>query len=308
MQHFDDLFSPKRVTEFMKLASVATGIQFVKVKKMLDYEGPLIQKGIVYCCRKDYVKKYHVNKYQLIDAVVDYLSGMMSTPLKGRLIQENLTSRHDLASFNVPESTVSILRSLLMSNAPSNILLYGRPGTGKTEFAKALVASVSKAPAFFRRAASPGAGELRSHYEISNIKAAVNLIECDKNILIVDEADSIINTRYFVFGAGHAPDKSQVNELLDKSTSKIIWITNDINFTEESTLRRFAYSLKFKQFSRTARERIWNNLTCRHPLQKSITQNMIRELAAVYPCNAAGISSALDSLTLVMRNQGNRPS
>ena len=299
LHHCMELFKTNRVTEFIRMASTATGIPFRKIKGMLACKSALIQKGIVI-----YRNNEGDQRYRLLDAVVDYLSGVTDVPLKERFIKENKAERYELPSFNVAESAIAIIQPLLLSGKPCNLLLYGRPGTGKTEFAKAVTASVGGKPFFFQRGDSSNSGHFDCNTDLVNIRATINLVP-SKGVLIVDEADSLLNTRYFMFGNNKAPDKSQVNALLDESAAKIIWITNDVYFIEESILRRFAYSLKFKGFSRSDREHIWHDLVRKHPFRKIITPAIIRELASSYPCNAAGIASALNTLKAVMHGKGN---
>ncbi len=294
--HFRELIPHNRITEFLRIAAVTTGFSLRRVRTLFATKGALLQKGLVL---------YYDNSgegyiFQLQPAAVDYLSGLTDVPLKERFIRADHAQRYDLGSFNVAQTTAGIIRALLSSNHNCNILFYGQPGTGKTEFARAVIAAAGRPAYFYQRHERQETRSTNPHKDLVQIRAAVNLISAEGGVLIVDEADSILNTRYFMFGADKMPDKGQLNVFLDQCRAKIIWITNDSSCIEESTLRRFSYSLKFKGFSRIEREHIWNELVQKHSLKRFIPPALIKELASSYPCNAAGIASALDTLKAVL--------
>lgn len=90
------------------------------------------------------------------------------------------------------------------------------------------------------------------------------------------------------------------------SVSHVRPLSNDTSCIEESTLRRFSYSLRFRQSTRWDRQAIWNTLASKHPLRRVLTPGLLKDLATRYQVNAAGIASALDALgTILPRTQAN---
>jgi len=89
--------------------------------------------------------------------------------------------------------------------------------------------------------------------------------------------------------------------------ARIIWITNKTGSMEESTLRRFSYSLCFKRFSKKQRITVWNNILRRNPLKKLITPEIIDDLSTRYEVNAGGISSAINSMKQITLTKELKP-
>ena len=80
------------------------------------------------------------------------------------------------------------------------------------------------------------------------------------SIVIVDEADNLLNTQNSWFMRGETQDKGWLNHLLDEPGTRMIWISNSIDYIDESVLRRFAFSLPFKGFNRRQRALLWDNI------------------------------------------------
>ena len=170
----------------------------------------------------------------------------------------------------------------------------------ETEFSRAIVADAGKEAFFVRYGEAAGEHANASAHRRIAIKGAVGAVKPENGVLIVDEADHFLNTRYFMFGCENAQEKGWLNDFFDHSRHKIIWIVNETQFIEESTLRRFSYSLRFQKFSRFERQNIWEKLTRKHPLRRHLSADLLKDLAGRYQANAAGIASALNSLKAIL--------
>jgi SpoVK/Ycf46/Vps4 family AAA+-type ATPase len=277
--------------EFIALAGAATKIPVRKVKTILRRSEKLFLSGILTERNAPDGGIFPVNSQ-----VLEFISGLDDIPLKDRYIRAARGRTFPVDSFPVAQESTRILAGLLTSARPCHILLYGKAGAGKTEFAKAVIAQAGKR-AYFVQTLCPQADADRPWRENRlDLQAAAHLVPTNTGVLVMDEADSFLNTRYFVYGKKDSPDKGWLNTFLDDSKIKMIWITNDTEFIEESTLRRFAYSLRFKSFTCRERKIAWQNLVRRHPLRRFLPPPLIEELAARYRVNAAGIASALNSI------------
>ena len=139
------------------------------------------------------------------------------------------------------ESKTKIFCNLLNNSEPVSILLYGNPGSGKTEYAKALAKSTGKKVIIFKNE-SEITGDSNAIYKLNL------LLSLDKkdSILIIDEAESVLKTvELSFFGPMPSKKKGLVNKMLDNSKNKVIWIVNRTSQFDESTKRRFTMSCKF---------------------------------------------------------------
>jgi transitional endoplasmic reticulum ATPase len=180
----------------------------------------------------------------------------------------------------------------LLENKPdtsTHILLYGLPGTGKTSFAYSLKKQLN-IPAYEIVQGDENTASKRR----AAILACLNLTNTgDGSLMIVDEADNILNTRNSWLSRGETQDKGWLNGLLETPGVRIIWITNDISGIEDSVLRRFAFSLHFKMFNRRQRIELWNNIVVQNKCKRFFKQADIETFAKKYNLSAGVIDLAV---------------
>ena len=288
---FENLCDSYKRPEYLNFISAITGISATRVIKALGRKGRLIQAGVI-----ENVDVRQIPYYSLSNDILEYLSGMTDMPLTEKYCRKDTGTTYAIGSFNIPEPRINIIRSLLSSTTPCHILLYGEAGTGKTEFARAVAVACRK-QAFFVQHGEDG--------DVSDrqlaLHAATATVPPERGVLLVDEADTLLNTRYMFLTTHDTVEKGWLNDFFDHARTKVIWITNERHFMEASLLRRFSYSVQFKKFTGRERENVWINLTVRHPLRRFLTRDIIRKLAAKYEVNAAGIASALDVVKSILQ-------
>lgn len=132
-----------------------------------------------------------------------------------------------------------------------NLLLFGVPGAGKTEFAKYLAKQVDK-PLCVKNAS-----DLLNMYvggTEQRIAAAFAEAEANGEILFIDEGDSLLGSRE---GATKSWEVSQVNTLLSEMERfrGIFSVgTNLIQRLDQAALRRFSFRLHFDYLTNEGKE------------------------------------------------------
>ncbi len=171
----------------------------------------------------------------------------------------------------------------------THILLYGPPGTGKTSFAASLCRQLDVPAYEIVRGDENTASKRRAA-----IVACSNLTNAGKgSLIVVDEADNILNTQNSWFSRGETQDKGWLNQLLETPGLRMIWITNSIAGIEESVLRRFSFSLHFKMFNRRQRIALWNNIVAQNRCKRLFSQADIEAFARKFPLSAGVIDLAI---------------
>lgn len=151
-----------------------------------------------------------------------------------------------LDSFSVNQESTELCLDLLNGKNPVSILFYGEPGSGKTELAKSLCRQTGKKIFIFKNEAE---GE-NKRLDVLGRLACLLTMEQKDSIFIVDEADSLLKTMDATFfGLVPSKNKGVVNKMLENSKAKVIYIINHQSLIDESTRRRFTFSVKFESMS-----------------------------------------------------------
>jgi transitional endoplasmic reticulum ATPase len=274
-QFFDNHLECKKFIGHKYLANIL-GLNKTQLKAVLY--GKLAQMGL-----------YAVTKWGM-DIEDDFFE-LILNPAAGKFSQNFY--------FKVPRGTMPLEHYLidqekiehvfhLLKNKPkssTHILVYGPPGTGKTSFVYSLI----------KQLGVPGYEIVRGNENTTEkrraaILACLNMTNFGSgSIVLVDEADNLLNTLGSWFMRGETQDKGWLNELLEKPGSRMIWITNRIDGIEHSVMRRFAYSVHFKPFNRRQRLLLWENIVLRNKCKRFFEKNDLLELAQNYEVNAGVI-------------------
>ena len=272
---------------YFNCMSVCTQIPLTALRDALSCSGKLLSSGIVRN-DDDFTREYTVDA-----DVSDLFTATGSARAFNRLVVPDEHPTFGLRSFPVTSMQVRVCRDLLGSGRPCHILLRGDPGTGKTEFARSLVRAAGRSGFFL---AFPGEDSIARRRR--SLHLAAQLLSRRKAVLIVDEADSLLNTELF-FAA--QADKGWLTEFLDRSPVATIWISNSVENTHEAVLRRFSYNLVFRPFSRRERLNLFRAVRRNHPLRELLSERLLSDLAAHYRVSAGGIACALRSLSDIYR-------
>ncbi len=181
-------------------------------------------------------------------------------------------SVYDLASFDLENGQTDLMVRLLQSVENCQMLFYGKPGAGKTELARSLVQAAGLKPLLV-----PPRIE-GSHQSRFNRVNYASYFAAD-SVLIVDEADNILNTESYFFASksNATPSKSLLNTFLDQARARIIWIVNDYDEIHESALRRFHYKLRFEKLSQRQRENATQLILTKHNLAQLAAESYLQE-------------------------------
>jgi SpoVK/Ycf46/Vps4 family AAA+-type ATPase len=231
------------------------------------------------------------NNFSLEDDIACLLQNPESNQLSKRFFQQINPDCIPLDFHFIDPDVLSYLKLLVgkKSDAPTHLLLWGPPGTGKTSFGHSLAAT-AKVPVYSITRDEANRSENRRNA----IVACLNMTGSGNgSIIIVDEADNLLNTRSSWLLRGETQDKGWFNQLLEKPGARIIWITNSKDEIEDSVLRRFAYTLPFKPFSIRQRVTLFRRILLSNRIKRFFSDAHIQKLARNYPVAAGPFDLAV---------------
>jgi SpoVK/Ycf46/Vps4 family AAA+-type ATPase len=206
---------------------------------------------------------------------------LFSRPLAGETLP--------LEAFHVAQDDVAHVRKLLEQDSknPVHILLYGPPGTGKSTFAYSLAHACGvKAWAVISRDDDDD-GDRRA-----SLAACLHVAARHKGaFVLVDEAERLLDTDRR--SGNKTKDKAWLNDFLERSERRVIWITNQIEHIDPAVRRRFSFSIHFDKLGIKERIDLWRQILKKHRVTKQISGDQINALTKNYPVEAAVINSAV---------------
>jgi len=232
---------------------------------------------------------------ELTDSVLSYLDGFSNSPVDEKRFFLDQKPVYPLHSFPLSHDKRKLLRLLLSDREQTNIILYGEPGSGKTELARSLAHQYGK------RVRRIGYGsEDKNDLKLALTHAKITAGPGD--ILIMDEADCLLNTLRSEDSVYKGIDKGWLNHFLETHGTKIIWITNETHWIEKSVRRRFNYTLEFETPGESERKKLWKMARQNFSLEKALNQNVISKWARKYPVNMGTVAVAAGVMQRVVQS------
>ncbi len=176
-----------------------------------------------------------------------------------------------------------------------NILLYGLPGTGKTELAK-VISKALDINLYEISYADTSDEVISSKERLMAYKTAQTFFAYKNTMLMYDEAEDIFDSSDSLFMSKKQKDKAWINRILENNTVPTIWITNNIYSIDNAMIRRFDVSIEMPIPKRSKRVQIIKKYTNNFLDEQSI--KIISENKNIAPAlitRAAKVMSAIQT-------------
>lgn len=230
------------------------------------------------------------DELNLLAKLIQYLSGRSGANYSESNFQifKGTSIDYEQLQGNNPDTDLMVeMLTHHQKGTPLNIFLYGVEGTGKTELSKAIAQKLNKKLILTNLDNSgdnkdnPFSGKIKE--KMSSILLASYTFRNEDAIILVDEADCVLN----------GCEKGELNTFLEKLDTPIIWISNNTDFIEASTLRRFDFSMKFDRLDGSKRIDIWKSIIKTQKAEKLLDEKDIVKFSSEIPVTAGGITQAI---------------
>mgnify|MGYP000969438387 FL=1 len=120
-----------------------------------------------------------------------------------------------------------------------NLLIYGVPGTGKTEFAGLLAQALGISAYNITYMDSDG-DVVKAEQRLNYSRLAQTLLNGKQALLIFDEIEDVFNGSFMERSVAQK-NKAWTNQLLENNNVPMIWLSNSVNSIDAAFLRRFDF-------------------------------------------------------------------
>lgn len=252
---FDLASSVPGQNQMANLISIALDQPVSTVRRALAFDSPLRRSGLLQPVEDA------GEPLQIADGIADLLlyRSDASDELLRRYSLVNQPCELDLSAYEHVAEQVDQLRRYITragqrGRSGANVLIYGEPGTGKTELVRALSKSVGAQLHEIRYADHrdlPIFGDHRfAAYRFCQRMLAPSL----NTFILFDEVED-------VFGQGASRGrKAWVNRVLEDNPRPAFWLSNDISCMDPAFIRRFDIILRMPELTEAIRLRIARQL------------------------------------------------
>ncbi len=303
----------KAPNDLLRAVAYAIGTDPTAVKAALSEQGTLRRAGFF---ENHFSSRSGRDALQLDSRVTDELlsPSFNETQFLRRLVKPAPPSQLTLADFtHVRESELLhdyLKAAVAGSKRGVNILLHGEPGTGKTEFTRAMAEALGAELHEVPNTDSdddPISG--RQRFAAYTLCQRV-LARRKSQILMFDEIEDVFGRSgggffHMMFGESSGElRKSWINETLESNPVPAVWISNDIDSMDPAYVRRFDVTVEFRAPGRVARQRMLNRYFLSGEVSDACAKRLLHlpELAPAQIERAARVVRTLESDDLARRD------
>lgn len=261
-----DMLGQMNTSGVHRILSCALGTSLAQIQYALRVDGPLITSGLV---KFDHHRSYSfLCKLELIPAFADHLCVTHRDPSlifysNFRPSPPSLLEESDFPHLNkdLPILEAYLREAQAAGRKGINVLIYGSPGTGKTEFGR-MVGDRLGCKVYEVATQNRDGDPLQGESRLRAFQLAQAVLRGNTNhILIFDEVEDVFRVSDrgddAPWSRGNRTGiKGWINRILESNPVPSIWVTNSLESIDPAFRRRFDFVIELGVPPRSVRARI----------------------------------------------------
>jgi len=281
------------ITPFSRMIAALTGQPSRVVEPVIGMNGDLVVAGLLKLDEEgDEVSGFN-GRFQIPPRVDNCLDrefadfaemrkAFLGAPLKAAITAgdyEHIETDRDLIA--------GVLRGAAHEGAAGvNVLLYGQPGSGKTELCK-VAAEAAGLTLYSAGEDAATQAEQDRGARLADLVFSLRLLAGSKNAAVLfDEMEDVASQLI-----GRGGSKLYLNRVLERSPVPVLWTSNNIHEIDPAVLRRMTLAIELRLPPARQRERILRRLSDRHGVK--LSEDELEGLARKIDATPAIMENAL---------------
>nr|WP_314399957.1 ATP-binding protein [uncultured Campylobacter sp.] len=278
------------IIAFYEVLGYIIGVPAAHVKEALRPESKLRQSNILEMHDRQDIRLDCVFRFFYIYFSTDMLNsqGDILEVFRSTFFKAGKPSLKfdDFRHIKVDEAAIK--NHILKAGKGVNILLYGLPGTGKTEFVKMIAAELDRNLYEIASKSRYTDDNYNGEKRFLSLKTADKVLNKERDIIMFDEIED-------VFKSTERMSKALFNSTLEGNGVPTFWITNDIDEIDNAYIRRFDMVIEFKIPPKFKRLEILKRYT-----NGQVSEELLKKLAksrAITPALISGATKVISNLS-----------
>ena len=278
------------IIAFYEVLGYIIGVPAAHVKEALRPESKLRQSNILEMHDRQDIRLDCVFRFFYIYFSTDMLNsqGDILEVFRSTFFKAGKPSLKfdDFRHIKVDEAAIK--SHILKAGKGVNILLYGLPGTGKTEFVKMIAAELDRNLYEIASKSRYTDDNYNGEKRFLSLKTADKVLNKERDIIMFDEIED-------VFKSTERMSKALFNSTLEGNGVPTFWITNDIDEIDNAYIRRFDMVIEFKIPPKFKRLEILKRYT-----NGQVSEELLKKLAksrAITPALISGATKVISNLS-----------